>query len=208
MGRRLMTCSGTRRLMTMTLSRTRRRATCNSTLAVSMRIAATVKVATTVIVAAVQDHVRPRHHPTAAVTAPAVTSAAHGHDASRGDHQCRDSQPKREPVSQSVFLVHTDLPFAEDIKQSAGSRNTTNRVWIINRTILAPWVAPQVWRADKIKSPNVESSFGFILIRRRLTVRALRCHGVFSPSAAAMQRGHYRRLHRWPLPCRGHRAVR
>ena len=195
------------------------RTTGNSSLAVHMRIAAIVKVATTGIVAAIQNHIRSRDH-----GAPVVTAATDGHNASRGDHQRRDSQSKCDPVRQSVRLVHTDLPFADGIKQSAGSRNTTNRVWIINRTILAPWVAPQVWRADMIKSPNVKSNFGFIFIRSKLIPYDSFRNGVFSPGAGghsfaawllsdphwrpATQPGCCRRLHQWLLPCRGHPAVR
>lgn len=142
------------RLCCMTHLGMRRRATGEPALTVGMLVAAPV------IVAAKQNHTRrPRHHHLAA-----VTPTAHGHDASRRDHQQRYAQPERHSVRQAIYFFHKDLSFAEGTKQSVGFRNITKRVLIIENTILPAWPVPQVWRADLIKSPSVKFNFGFAFI--------------------------------------------
>jgi hypothetical protein len=126
-------------------TRMRHRPTGNTALAVSMRIATTVKVTAMIKSAAIENHIRPRRHDVTVVT------SAHRHYASRGARQQHDPQPKRDSISQSLQLVHMDLSFVGAIKPGAGSRNTTNRGLIINRSIFSARPAPQTWRADIIK---------------------------------------------------------
>jgi len=110
-----------------TSTRMRHRATGKSALAVCMHIAAPV------ITASEQDHIRrPWHHHVAA-----VTSSAHGHNASRGEYQQRDPKPKRNSICHSVQLVHMELSFVEAIKHGKGFRNPVRRALTINRIILS-----------------------------------------------------------------------
>jgi hypothetical protein len=96
-----------------------------------------------IIAAAEEIHIRPRHHHLAAVT------STHPTHASRQGRRQRNPQPNLDPVNQSVRLIHTDLPFAEEIKKCGGARNTTRRA--------------------VIKSPNVNSIFCLSFMRDIIT---------------------------------------
>jgi hypothetical protein len=117
----------------------RRRTTYNSALTVIMHIASPI------IAAAEKIHFRLRrqHHP-------AVTSASvhPTHTSRQGRHQ-RNPQPNFDSVNQSIRLVHTDLPFAGEIKKCGCAWNTIRRAVIM--------------------SPNVNSIFCLSFMRHIIT---------------------------------------
>jgi len=69
-------------------------------------------IAPPVIAAAEKKQIRPRHHHIAAVT----SSVHETHTSRQGRHQ-RNPQPNLDSVNQTVRLVHTELPLAEEIKE-------------------------------------------------------------------------------------------
>jgi hypothetical protein len=118
----------------------RRRTTYNSAMTIIMNVAPPV------ITAAEKKQIRPRHHHLAAVTSASV----HPTHTSRQGRQQRNPQPNLDSVNQTVRLVHTDLPFAEEIKECGCARNTTRRA--------------------VIKSPDVNSMFCLTFMRRKITL--------------------------------------
>ncbi|MGA9453319.1 MAG: hypothetical protein WBW41_18485 [Verrucomicrobiia bacterium] len=100
-------------------------------------------IASPIIAAAEKIQIRPRHHHRAAVT------SAHPTHTPRQGRQQRNPQPNLDSVNQTVRLVHTDLPFPEEIKKYGCSRNITKRA--------------------AIKSPNVNSIFCLSFMRDIIT---------------------------------------
>src|ERR1035441_3375988 len=95
------------------------RTTYRSTITITMHIAPPF------IAAAKKIHIRLRHHHRAAVTSTHVTSthvtsvhvtSVHVTHTSCQGRQQRNPQPNLDQVNRTVRLVHTDLPFAEEIK--------------------------------------------------------------------------------------------
>jgi hypothetical protein len=90
-------------------------------------------VAPPIKAASEKEQIRPRHHHRAAVTSAHATTPV----TSRQGRQQRNPQPHLNSVNHSVRLVHTDLPFAKEVKQCGGSRNATRRALLANRTIFS-----------------------------------------------------------------------
>jgi hypothetical protein len=86
-----------------------------------------------IIAAAVNGHIRPRHHHRAAVTNSFHVSAG----TSRKNRQQHHCQPDLDLIPQTHRLDHTDLPFGEEIVKGGCSRSTARRELIANRNILA-----------------------------------------------------------------------
>jgi hypothetical protein len=101
-------------------------------------------IASPVIAAAEKINIRLCHHHSATVT------SVHPTHTSRQGRQQRNPQPNFDSVNQSIRLVHTDLPFAEEIKKCGCSRNTTKRAVVM--------------------SPNVNSMFCLIFMRHIITM--------------------------------------
>jgi hypothetical protein len=89
--------------------------------------------AAAVIAAAVNAHRRPIHHHRAAVTYSFDVTAG----TSRHGRQQQRRQPNLDLLSHTGCLVHTDLPFADEIRKFGCSRTTTSREFIAKRNILA-----------------------------------------------------------------------
>jgi hypothetical protein len=103
----------------------------------TMHIASPFINAAAVKAAAVNDHRRLRHHHRADVSSPSSSVHAHVTAASRKGRQQRDRQPNLDLFSRTIWFVHTDLPFAEEINKCGNSDTTTRREMIAKRTILA-----------------------------------------------------------------------
>ncbi len=157
----------------------RRRTTFRSALTI------TVDIASPVIAAAKKKQVRLRHHHAAA----AVTSA-NKPDTSRQGGQQRNSQCNLDSVSHRVRLVHTDLPFAEEVKKCGCSRKTTKGALIADRTICLALPAPQTWGAAVIKSPNVNFIFWLIFIAHIISTKTFPALWGVSPMLALCEFRH------------------
>jgi len=118
-------------------------------------------IASPVITAAKKIHIRLRRHYHPAIPSATVHVT---HTARQGRQQCKH-QPNFDPVNQNIRLVHTDLPFLEEIKKRGCIRNTARRA--------------------AIKTPNINSISCLSFMGNKITMESRRRHGVFTPPVAS-----------------------
>lgn len=102
-------------------------------------IKAVAVIAAAIIASAVNAHRRPIHHHRAAVTIAFDVTAG----TSRYGRQQQRRQPDLDLLNRTIWLVHADLPLAEEINKFGCARTTTRRELIAKRNILAASSGPQ-----------------------------------------------------------------
>jgi len=150
----------------MAAARMRHSTACRSALTVGVHITASF------IVAAEKIQIRRRSLVvTTIIAVPSVTAIHITPHASRQDRHQDNPEPKLDLIRQTVRFVHTDLPFAEKIKKgSVGS--TAGRALFAPRLIFSTCGSPSGNNAT-IDSPNINSIFGLVFMRRESSAEGL-----------------------------------